>query len=399
MSLETGTQMLSSALFTKSMAKSGSNAVGLRAVAPIETIDSRASDSKDRFLNSKKRMQSIRTTKLLSTSTRPTTAAAAGFSHTMSIPHFSRKSAQSRGNQRSSIQTQTSVVNLGICKIDDNILHEDFGTTHDGRPPKVPSKKAKRPTTAKHTLDATYKTVSISNIVKVAQPSAPTKLSFFETSATESQVSQANDGAIVKRPVTLQSKQVLKANIDLKSKLVSLQDIERKLDSVMTKRKKLNEVNLNEQMHTLRRKAQTMQAQLNQIVSSGKQIAMVSPETPTVIEVTQMNTYNIKVQTREHRGPLVLSVDVFNRIDQDLTVYVHTNHKVGSDFYIWKFELRGRTRFPLLPFKAFDKNALSAKQSLLDIDKNLWQPDAIYAQFASTSGVLFTLNANFTEEE
>lgn len=92
-----------------------------------------------------------------------------------------------------------------------------------------------------------------------------------------------------------------------------------------------------------------------------------------------MNVFNVKVQTKEHRGPLTLSVDVFNRIDQDLIIYVNTNHKAGPDHYIWKFEMRGRTRFTMMPFKAFDKHLLTAKQSILDVDKNLWQPDAIFA--------------------
>ncbi len=58
-----------------------------------------------------------------------------------------------------------------------------------------------------------------------------------------------------------------------------------------------------------------------------------------------------------------------------------------------------KRKIVLRPFKAFDANQLTGKQTLLDVDKNLWQPDAVFAQFFSENGCEFNLTVKFVEEE
>ena len=58
-----------------------------------------------------------------------------------------------------------------------------------------------------------------------------------------------------------------------------------------------------------------------------------------------------------------------------------------------------KRKIVLRPFKAFDANLLTGKQTLLDVDKNLWQPDAVFAQFFSENGCEFNLTVKFVEEE
>ena len=50
------------------------------------------------------------------------------------------------------------------------------------------------------------------------------------------------------------------------------------------------------------------------------------------------------------------------------------------------------------PIKCFDKSLISKNQCLADIDKNAWQPDALYILFFSVTGCRFSLTAQFTEE-
>lgn len=103
----------------------------------------------------------------------------------------------------------------------------------------------------------------------------------------------------------------------------------------------------------------------------------VLPEHPVSIIVVAMNYALIKVETKDHRGPLKFSIDFDARGDGDIVTSVHTQSKVSLDTYIWQF--KDKTRLTMRPFKAFDESLLTGKQTINDIDKNLWQPDAIYA--------------------
>ena len=124
---------------------------------------------------------------------------------------------------------------------------------------------------------------------------------------------------------------------------------------------------------------------------------MVLPEHPISIIVVAMNSTCIKVDTKDHRGPLRFTVDFDNMGDGDLITSVHTQAKVSLDTYIWQF--KDKTRMTMRPFKAFDEGLLTGKQTINDVDKNLWQPDAIYAQFFSQDGCSFRLTVNYVEEE
>ena len=51
------------------------------------------------------------------------------------------------------------------------------------------------------------------------------------------------------------------------------------------------------------------------------------------------------------------------------------------------------------PFAFFDTNLLKPKETVQDIDKNLWQPEAIYIMCFSNEGSHFQLTVNFIDEE
>ena len=97
---------------------------------------------------------------------------------------------------------------------------------------------------------------------------------------------------------------------------------------------------------------------------------MVLPEHPVSIIVVAMNYTCIKVETKDHRGPLKFTVDFDNMGDGDLITSVHTLSKVSLDTYLWQF--KDRTRMTMRPFKAFDESLLTGKQTINDVDKNLW---------------------------
>jgi len=66
-----------------------------------------------------------------------------------------------------------------------------------------------------------------------------------------------------------------------------------------------------------------------------------------------MSTYNLKIETKGHRGPLQLNLEFVERFKGDTKISVHTHSKVSSDNFIWQFaDLKS---FSLRPVKAFDK--------------------------------------------
>ena len=109
-----------------------------------------------------------------------------------------------------------------------------------------------------------------------------------------------------------------------------------------------------------------------------------------------MHTHTIKIDTKEHQGPLQINLEFLERFKGDIKVSVHTHAKVSLDSYIWQFE--DKKSMILRPVKAFDVKLLSQKQQKLDQDKNLWQPEAVFCQFFSITGCMFNLTAVFTEE-
>ena len=53
-------------------------------------------------------------------------------------------------------------------------------------------------------------------------------------------------------------------------------------------------------------KIKATQVRLNGLVAGGSTIIEVPPETPVSLKVEQMNTVLVKIETKEHRGPLQL---------------------------------------------------------------------------------------------
>ena len=92
-----------------------------------------------------------------------------------------------------------------------------------------------------------------------------------------------------------------------------------------------------------------------------------------------------------------LTVEFESRKEGDLISSMHSIAKVSLENYVWQF--KDKKKMILRPFKAFDSNLLTAKQSINDMDKNLWQPHDVYVQFFSQDGCTFKLTVNFTEEE
>lgn len=69
------------------------------------------------------------------------------------------------------------------------------------------------------------------------------------------------------------------------------------------------------------------------------------------------------------------------------------------DNKIWQFKAREKKPMIMRPWRAFDETLLTGKQTKDDVDKSMWQPDAIFAQFFSQEGCSFSITANFVEEE
>ena len=109
---------------------------------------------------------------------------------------------------------------------------------------------------------------------------------------------------------------------------------------------------------------------LNSLVSGGKDIQLLIPELGSQIEVVAMNTHLIRIDTKDHQGPLQINIDFIDRFMGDIKCSVHTHAKVGLDSFIWQF--MDKKSMNLRPLKAFDAKLLTAKQSKLEFDKNIW---------------------------
>ena len=74
--------------------------------------------------------------------------------------------------------------------------------------------------------------------------------------------------------------------------------------------------------------------QLNQLVSGGNTTVTLSPENPTDIEVISMNSIIVKVELKDHTGPLQFTVNFEPGKSSDLTVSIHNIAKVNLDNWI-----------------------------------------------------------------
>ena len=193
------------------------------------------------------------------------------------------------------------------------------------------------------------------------------------------------------------SKFTLMQNRDIHDKEEMLRGVEANLLQRMDPSSVGKGVKLADQLKMLSEKVKATQVQLNQLVSGGNTTIVVLPEQPVMIDVVSMSQTLIKVETKDHRGPLQLTVEFEPRKEGDLITSIHSIAKVTLENFIWQF--KDKKKMILRPFKAFDSNLLTAKQSINDVDKNLWQPHDIHAQFFSQDGCTFKLTVNFTEEE
>ena len=78
-----------------------------------------------------------------------------------------------------------------------------------------------------------------------------------------------------------------------------------------------------------------------------------------MIDVISMSQTLIRVETKEHRGPLQFTVEFESRKEGDLITSIHSIAKVTLENFIWQF--KDKKKMVLRPFKAFDQNLLSAK--------------------------------------
>ena len=70
-----------------------------------------------------------------------------------------------------------------------------------------------------------------------------------------------------------------------------------------------------------------------------------------------MHTHTIKIDTKDHQGPLQINIEFLERFKGDIKVSVHVNAKVSLENYIWQFE--DKKSMILRPVKAFDAKLLS----------------------------------------
>ena len=91
---------------------------------------------------------------------------------------------------------------------------------------------------------------------------------------------------------------------------------------------------------------------LNSLVSGGKDIQLLIPELGSQIEVIAMSTHTIKIDMKDHSGPLEINIEFLERWKGDIKVSVHTHAKVSLDNYIWQFE--DKKKLVLRPHRAFD---------------------------------------------
>ena len=184
----------------------------------------------------------------------------------------------------------------------------------------------------------------------------------------------------LKRPVSVQSKKVVEANSELQNKFGVLSALQGSLMQQIAESNKGEK--LSDQIKVLSDKVKSTQVKLNQLVSGGSQVITVAPETLTTLSAPSMSSVLVKVETKDHKGPIQFTVEILGRGDADLTCSVHTNQKVNLDSFIWQKKDLRKTMI-LRPFKAFDETLLAPKQQVADWDKTLWQPEAIFAQFFS----------------
>jgi len=93
-------------------------------------------------------------------------------------------------------------------------------------------------------------------------------------------------------------------------------------------------------------------------VSGGNQCITLVPEQVTPVNVISMNTAILRVETKNHSGPLQFTVE-FLKHPSDLICSVHSLAKVSLDNYIWQF--KDKKKMIMRPVKGFDESLLTGK--------------------------------------
>jgi hypothetical protein len=106
-----------------------------------------------------------------------------------------------------------------------------------------------------------------------------------------------------------------------------------------------------------------------------------------VIEVLPMNTVFVRIVTQGHKGNTSLTVEKLPRQEGDLTLCTHYIPKYSQSQAIESFN--DRKKCILKPFTYFDSNLLGKKETMQDVDKSLWQPEALYIMCFTNEGCHF----------
>ena len=109
-----------------------------------------------------------------------------------------------------------------------------------------------------------------------------------------------------------------------------------------------------------------------------------------------MNSTLVKVETKEHRGPLQFTINLDSRAEGDLVSSLHYHNKVGIECF--KKQYKDKRKMLIFPSQFFE-DALIPSKHAHDVDKRVWQPDFIFCQFFSQRGCAFEVTVNFIEEE
>ena len=64
-------------------------------------------------------------------------------------------------------------------------------------------------------------------------------------------------------------------------------------------------------------------------------MTVMQPELPSSIFIRSMNFVTLKIDTKDHRGPLQLNIKFDQKEKSDIKVSIHNHAKVNLDDNIW----------------------------------------------------------------
>ena len=87
--------------------------------------------------------------------------------------------------------------------------------------------------------------------------------------------------------------------------------------------------NVREELNILKNKIRSTQLELNSVVSSSRDIVTIALEDCFGIEILPMSNYIAKIDTKGHRGPLKINIEMVERSRGDTKISVHTKVTVS----------------------------------------------------------------------